>query len=202
MNRTVTPCLFRKFSSACRTCLVKASEIETVSSSYRSGRTRFLTRVRGVWPSLYRILQTVSTRQTLMRLTWSVEFESCDHSWNVWSLDRCRSTGSPGLTMLTWPMPAGTANIKNPRISNRWRCLLIPSPTLRQMHVEPLRRCAKAPEDLRLNGQHIAVFTRIPCFAHPPLNRLHAPFDKCRILCFRDIGQTQHRRRFAQFFEQ
>ena len=72
MNRTVTPCLSRRLSSACRTCLVKSSEIGLVSSSYRSGATRFLTRVRGVWPSLNRILQTVSTRQTLMRLMSSV----------------------------------------------------------------------------------------------------------------------------------
>ena len=37
MNRTVTPCLSRRLSSACRTCLVKASEMGMVSSSYRSG---------------------------------------------------------------------------------------------------------------------------------------------------------------------
>src|SRR6516165_4507318 len=201
MNRTVTPCLSRRLSSACRTCLVKASEMGMVSSSYRSGMTRFLTRVRGVWPSLYRILQTVSTRQTLMRLTSSVGFESCDHSRIVWSLDRCRSTGSPGLTMLTWPMPAGTIIIRNSTISSRWRCFLIPSPAPRQMHVKTFWGEATTPEDLRLNGQHIAVLPRTPCVTHLPLNRLHAPFDKCRILGIGDVGQAQHRRRFAQFFE-
>src|SRR5213593_3470492 len=74
-----------------------------VSLSYRSGATRFLTRIRGVWPSLNRILQSSSTRQTLMRLMPSVTFGSSDHSRNVWSSDRCRSTGSPGLTALNGP---------------------------------------------------------------------------------------------------
>src|ERR1700747_1356266 len=76
MNRTVTPRLSRRLSRACRICLVKASEIGVFSSSYRSGTTRFLTRVRGVWPSRYRILQTVCARQTLMSLVSSVPFES------------------------------------------------------------------------------------------------------------------------------
>src|SRR5437773_10622016 len=91
MNRTVTPRLSRRLSSACRTWLVKASEMRVFSSSYRNGATSFLTRVRGVWPSRYRILQTFSARQTLMSFVLSVEFESCDHSRKVWSLDRCRS---------------------------------------------------------------------------------------------------------------
>src|SRR5690349_11534992 len=125
MNRTVTPCLFRKFSSACRTCLVKASEIGTVSSSYRSGMTRFLTRVRGVWPYLYRILQTVSTRQTLIRLTLSVWFELSDHSFIVSSLERCRSACSPGLVVLTWPMHTADVIIRSPTTNGRWRCSLI-----------------------------------------------------------------------------
>src|SRR5882762_10721437 len=80
MNRTVRPRLSRRLSSAWRTCLVKASEIGVFSSWYRSGETRFLTRVRGVWPSRYRILQTACTRQTLMSLVSSAPFESCDHS--------------------------------------------------------------------------------------------------------------------------
>src|SRR5215471_12084148 len=126
MNRTVTPCLSRRLLSACRTCLVKASEMGTFSSLYRSGMTRFLTRVRGVWPSLYRILQTVSVRQTLTRLNSSVRFESSDHCLIVWSLDRCRSTGAPGLAVLTWLMPTGAAIIRSPTISSRWRCLFIP----------------------------------------------------------------------------
>src|SRR5206468_1504865 len=71
-----------------------------VSLSYRSGATRFLTRVRGVWPSLNRILQSSSTRQTLMRLMPSATFGSSDHSRNVWSPDRCRSTALPGLAIL------------------------------------------------------------------------------------------------------
>ena len=126
MNRILTPCLSRKLLSACWTCLVKASGMETFSSWYRSGMTRFLTRIRGVWPSLYRILQTFSTRQTLMRLMSSVPLESCDHCLNVWSGERCRSTGWPGLAVLTWPRPTGAAAIRNPTISSRWRCMLIP----------------------------------------------------------------------------
>src|SRR5262245_2754438 len=125
MNRTVTPGLSRRLLSACRTCLLKASEMGAVSSSYRSGMTRFLTRVRGVWPSLYRIWQTVSTRQTLMRLTSSVRFESRDHSFIVWSLDRWRSTGWPGLAVLTWPMHTELVIVRNPTTSSRWRCLFI-----------------------------------------------------------------------------
>src|SRR5207247_3618013 len=58
------------------------------------------TRIRGVSPSLNRILQTSSTRQTLMRLMSSATFASSDHSWNFWSPESWRSTGSPGLTVL------------------------------------------------------------------------------------------------------
>src|SRR5438876_11121311 len=100
MNRTFTPCLSCRSLSACRTCLVKSSETALVSLSYRRGATRFLTRVRGVWPSLNRILQSSSTRQTLMRLMPSATFGSSDHSRNVWSPDRCRSTALPGLAIL------------------------------------------------------------------------------------------------------
>ena len=58
-----------------------------------------------------------------------------------------------------------------------WRCLLIPF-TCSPSHVRrAVRRAATAPEDLRLNGQHIAVFLRIPRFGQLPLNRLHALFD-------------------------
>ena len=71
------------------------------SSSYRSGTTRFLTRIRGVSPSLNRILQTVSTRHTLMRLMSSATFGSSDHSRIFWSSARFRSTDSPGLAVLT-----------------------------------------------------------------------------------------------------
>src|SRR5262249_32302729 len=66
------------------------------------GTTMFLTRIRGVSPSLNRILQTVSTRQTLMRLMSSAAFAS-DHSRGFWSSDNCRSTCSPGLVVFIWP---------------------------------------------------------------------------------------------------
>src|SRR5690242_3164986 len=125
MNRTVTPCLSRRLSSACLTCLVNDSEMGTFSSVYRSGTTRFLTRIRGVWPSLYRILQTVSVRQTLTRFTESVAFESCDHSRIFWSLESCRSPDSLGLAKLTWPRPARAVISTNPPIRARCR-LLIP----------------------------------------------------------------------------
>ncbi len=52
INRTVTFCLSFMFSSACRTCVTNASVIGVVSSSYRSGTTRFFTRVRRALPSL------------------------------------------------------------------------------------------------------------------------------------------------------
>src|SRR5262245_32495782 len=100
MNRAVTSRLSRRSSSACRICLVKASEMEMFSSSYRNGTTRFLTRIRGVSPSLNRILQTSSIRHTLMRLMSSLTFGSSDHSRNFWSVDRCRSACSPGFTVL------------------------------------------------------------------------------------------------------
>jgi hypothetical protein len=45
------------------------------------------------------------------------------------------------------------------------------------MHVEPLRRRAKPPENLRLNGQYIAVFARMSFVGQLPLERLHAPID-------------------------
>ena len=66
-----------------------------VSSSYRSGTTRFLTRVRGVSPSLNRILQTVSARHTLMRLmSFALIAALRDHSRNFWSpADAARPTG-------------------------------------------------------------------------------------------------------------
>src|SRR5260370_38282144 len=51
------------------------------------------------------------------------------------------------------------------------------SPAPRYTPIEPFGRAAAAPEDLRLNGQDIAVFLRIPCFGPLPLDRLHAPFD-------------------------
>jgi hypothetical protein len=38
-------------------------------------------------------------------------------------------------------------------------------------------RGATAPEDLRLNGQHIPVFFRIPRFGQLALYRLHAAFN-------------------------
>jgi hypothetical protein len=66
MNRTVTFCLSWRLLSACRICAVKDSEMGMFSSSYRNGATRFFTRIRGVTPSLNRILQTVSTRHTFM----------------------------------------------------------------------------------------------------------------------------------------
>src|SRR5207249_10922235 len=94
MNRTVTPRLSRRLSSACRTCLVKASEMGVFSSSYGSGATSFLMRVRGVWPSRYRILQTFSARQTLMSFVLSVEFESCDHSRKEIGRASCRERGA------------------------------------------------------------------------------------------------------------
>src|SRR5215467_14068208 len=106
MNRTVTPRLSRRLSRASRICLVEASEMGMFSSSYRSGTTRFLTRIRGVSPSLNRILQTVSTRHTLMRLMASLTFGSSDHSRNFWSPDRCRSTCAPGLAVLNGLAPA------------------------------------------------------------------------------------------------
>src|SRR6266436_6599810 len=121
MKRTVTPRLSRRLSSACRTWLVKASEMGVFSFSYRSGATSFLTRVRGVWPSRYRILQTFSVRQT---------------------------------------------------------------------PVEPFGRAATAPEDFRLNGQHIAVFLRIPRFGQLPLKPFQAPLDECLIFCIGDVGET------------
>src|SRR5438128_1839901 len=149
MNRTFTPCLSCRSLSACRTCLVKSSETALVSLSYRRGATRFLTRVRGVWPSLNRILQSSSTRQTLMRLMPSATFGSSDHSRNVWSPDSCRSTALPGLAILNglaanldwpaavldwpaavldWPPAAEVVIIRN-KTSNdrwgRWRCLFM-----------------------------------------------------------------------------
>src|SRR5438093_8560024 len=45
------------------------------------------------------------------------------------------------------------------------------SPAPRHTPVEPFRRAATPPEDLRLNGQHIAVFLRIPRFGQLPLKR-------------------------------
>src|SRR6266704_2808076 len=125
MKRTVTPRLSRRLSSACRTCLVKAAEMGVVSSSFRSGTTRFLTRVRGVWPAR-----------------------------------RPRERSSAGIR----PSAVGGA-----ACSYR-------SPAPRHTTVGPFGRAATAPEDLRLNGQHIAVFL-IPCFGQLPLNRLHALFD-------------------------
>src|SRR5690242_16885179 len=76
------------------------------------------------------------------------------------------------------------------------------SPTLRYTQIGPFERGTTAPEDLWLNGQHVAVFFRIPRFGQLPLKRLHAPFDECRILGIADVGQAQHRRCFAQLAEE
>jgi hypothetical protein len=42
----------------------------------------------------------------------NLRFEPRDHSFVVWSLDKCRSTAPPGLAVLTWPMPTGAIIIK------------------------------------------------------------------------------------------
>ena len=74
--------------------------MEMFSSSYRNGTTRFLMRTRGVSPSLNRILQTSSVRHTLICLMSSGTFSSSDHSRNFRSLERCRSTCTPGSAVL------------------------------------------------------------------------------------------------------
>src|SRR5260370_38111619 len=70
------------------------------------------------------------------------------------------------------------------------------------MPVESFGRAATAPEDLRLNGQHIAVFLRITRFGQLLLKRFQGPLDQGLILRVGNVGETQHRRHLPRYLEE
>jgi len=57
-----------------------------------------------------------------------------------------------------------------------------------------------APEGFRLNGQHIAVFLRIPTLRSIPLKPFQSALEECLIFCIGDVGETAApTAHFAQF---
>src|SRR5262245_51242677 len=70
------------------------------------------------------------------------------------------------------------------------------------LSLRPFRRCAAAPKDFGLNGEHVAVFLRVPCFRQLPFDRFHTAFNKTLVLYVRNIGEPQHRGRLLQLFEE
>src|SRR5688572_28355501 len=99
-----------------------------------------------------------------MRLTASSGASA--HSRNVWSTERCRSTGAIGRAVLICPAPVVAVIMRNPTSidrwhrrdkGDRWRCLVIPLPLLLRAHFGLFGRSATSPEDFRFDGKLVAL---------------------------------------------